>query len=42
LPRPLDLWLVNFQAPIDLEGCKLDNQHFPYINGYGYQLYHCQ
>lgn len=44
LPRPFDLWLVNFQAPIapiELDECKRDNQHFPYINGYGYQLYHC-
>jgi uncharacterized membrane protein len=42
LPRPLDVWAVNFYAPIDLASCSRNKTQFPYINGYGYQLYHCQ
>jgi uncharacterized membrane protein len=46
LPRPLDLWAVNFQAKIEFngeqQGCKLVHQPFPYINGYSYQLYRCR
>ncbi len=38
----LDVWTVNFHAKIDLPNCSLDQQEFPAINGYNYQLYHCQ
>lgn len=43
-PRPLDLWLVNFYAPVNLEGqnCTADLQLKEAVNGYDYQLYHCQ
>ena len=48
LPRPLDLWLVNFHAPVGaigrsplLNGCIADPQSFPPVNGYEYQMYHC-
>ena len=42
LPRPLDLWLVNFHAPsLEIKGCIADHRSFPYVDGYGYQLYHC-
>lgn len=41
---PLDIWLVNFHAPINLEkqNCSLDKKYFPPINGYNYQHYRCQ
>ncbi|MEH2314488.1 MAG: glycosyltransferase [Nostoc sp.] len=45
LPRPFDLWLVNFHAPIaeTVKTCvKSDTQSLPNINGYEYELYHCQ
>jgi len=42
LPRPLDLWLVNFHAPVELKGCVADPQSFPPVNGYEYQIYRCQ
>ncbi|MGD2182009.1 glycosyltransferase family 39 protein [Lusitaniella coriacea] len=41
MPRSLDLWVVNFHAPIELNDCVLDSQSFPHINGYDYKLYHC-
>lgn len=41
LPRSLDLWLINFYAPIELNDCTLDRQAFPHLDGYNYQLYHC-
>ncbi|MFP4007859.1 MAG: glycosyltransferase family 39 protein [Spirulinaceae cyanobacterium] len=41
LPRSLDLWLINFYAPIELNDCTLDRKVFPTIDGYNYQLYHC-
>ncbi|MEH1873766.1 glycosyltransferase family 39 protein [Nostoc sp.] len=45
LPRPFDLWLVNFHAPVP-EAVKIcvkpDTQSMPSINGYEYQLYHCE
>ncbi len=43
LPRPLDLWLVNFNAPVELEtrGCSIDLQPQPEVNGYQYQHYNC-
>ncbi len=44
LPRPFDLWLVNFQAPIaeEVKKCDLEKQNLPAINGYVYELYHCK
>jgi uncharacterized membrane protein len=42
LPKPMDIWVVNFKAPVKLPLCNLDSQKSPYINGYGSQLYHCQ
>lgn len=41
LPRPLDVWAVNFRVPVDLKDCLANRQSFPYINGYGYKKYHC-
>ncbi|AFZ02463.1 hypothetical protein [Calothrix sp. PCC 6303] len=44
LPRPLDLWMVNFYAdnPKTIQICEIDkNPSFPGINGYDYKLYHC-
>ncbi|MEA5513881.1 glycosyltransferase [Nodularia sp. UHCC 0506] len=44
LPRPFDLWLVNFHAPIaeEVKLCDAENQNLPAINGYVYELYHCK
>lgn len=41
LPRPLDIWTVNFKATIELNDCRVDPQSFPHINGYNYQRYKC-
>ncbi|MFQ4146494.1 glycosyltransferase [Chlorogloeopsis sp. ULAP02] len=43
LPRPLDLWLVNFFAaePEEVKNCAVETRAFPAINGYKYKLYHC-
>jgi uncharacterized membrane protein len=45
LPRPFDLWLVNFHAPV-AEAVKIcvtsNTQSLPSVDGYEYQLYHCQ
>jgi uncharacterized membrane protein len=40
--QPLDVWTVNFHAKVDLPNCVVDPQSLPGVNGYGYQLYHCQ
>ena len=40
--QPLDVWTVNFHAKVDLPNCVVDQQSFPGVNGYDYQLYHCQ
>jgi uncharacterized membrane protein len=40
-PRPLDVWTVNFFAPVNLDNCQADSQTFPYINGYGFQHHRC-
>jgi uncharacterized membrane protein len=45
LPRPLDLWLVNFPrgaSGLDAQNCFADSQSRPKVNGYNYRLYHCQ
>jgi uncharacterized membrane protein len=43
LPRPFDLWLVNFYAPKpeEIKNCVANTQPLPAVNGYEYQLYHC-
>ncbi|PLZ87751.1 glycosyltransferase [Fischerella thermalis CCMEE 5198] len=43
LPRPLDLWLVNFHAaePEAIKNCVSDTQNLPAVNGYKYKIYHC-
>ena len=45
LPRPFDLWLVNFHAPVaeTVKTCAIsDTQSLPPVDGYEYELYHCQ
>ncbi len=44
LPRPFDLWLVNFYAdkPEELDKCLQENRSLPAINGYEYKLYRCR
>ncbi len=44
LPRPFDLWLVNFHAPVaeTLKTCVSDTKSLSRVNGYEYKLYHCQ
>jgi uncharacterized membrane protein len=45
LPRPLDLWLVNFKAPVepDAPNCFAEDasQYQTSVNGYSSRLYHC-
>jgi uncharacterized membrane protein len=41
LPRPLDLWLVNFSTPLELNTCVTEANSSSQITGYQYQLYHC-
>lgn len=43
LERPLDLWLVNFRAPVNLEAqkCQVESGELPAVDGYDYQVYHC-
>ena len=43
LERPLDLWLVNFRAPVNLEAqkCQVESRVLPGVGGYEYQVYHC-
>jgi uncharacterized membrane protein len=43
MPRPLNLWLVNFHAPVELEAqnCLADSQANLSVDGYEYQVYHC-
>ncbi|BBA79448.1 glycosyl transferase family protein [cyanobacterium endosymbiont of Rhopalodia gibberula] len=42
IPYPIEVWTVNFQAPIDLKQCVVDKKKFPQVNGYSYQRYTCQ
>lgn len=44
LPRPFDLWLVNFFAdqPDELETCSRENKLLPAINGYEYKVFRCR
>ena len=41
LPRPLDLWLVNFHAPVEVSDCVGVPLSLPPVNGYEYRLYRC-
>lgn len=43
LPRPFDLWLVNFYAnePEEVKNCVADTKSLPAVNGYEYKVYHC-
>ena len=43
VPRPLDLWLVNFRTKINLESqnCSLDPKYSSYAGEYKYKLYRC-
>ncbi len=41
--QPIDLWLINFHAPVDLsQTCTRSKQFTRGVYGYQYQLYHCQ
>ncbi|MDZ7967808.1 MAG: glycosyltransferase [Nostoc sp. DedSLP03] len=45
LPRPFDLWLVNFHAPVaeTAKKCVTSNtRSLPTVDGYEYELYRCQ
>jgi uncharacterized membrane protein len=43
LSDSIDLWLVNFYAPISLPStCERDKKFTKGVYGYKYQLYHCQ
>ncbi len=42
LPRPFDLWLVNFYAPKQVDNCAQIKRRLPLINGYNYELYRCE
>ena len=42
LPRPFDLWLVNFYAPKRVDNCVQSKKRLTPINGYNYELYHCE
>lgn len=44
LPRPFDLWLVNFHAPVaeKVKECMADTKELPGIYGYDYKIYHCK
>jgi uncharacterized membrane protein len=43
LPRPLDVWLVNFHAGVDLaqQKCFALSRRLPKLDSYWYRLYHC-
>lgn len=43
LPRPFDLWAVNFAAPVEAEkvNCFLDSNYRKKVPGYSYKLYRC-
>ncbi|AFY53749.1 putative membrane protein [Rivularia sp. PCC 7116] len=42
LSRPIDLWLVNFHAPAEVNNCIADDRALPSIDGYEYKLFHCK
>ncbi|MEG4817949.1 glycosyltransferase family 39 protein [Microcoleus sp. K5-D4] len=43
LERPLDVWLVNFRVPVNLEAqkCQVESRKLQAVDGYEYQVYHC-
>ena len=41
LPKPLDLWLVNFEQEADLNKCIADSKLLPSVNGYEYTHLRC-
>ena len=43
LPKPLDVWVVNFSASVDIKalGCRKDKQSIARVSGYRYRCYHC-
>jgi uncharacterized membrane protein len=41
LPKPLDLWLVNFEQKIELNQCVPDSKLLPPVNGYKYKHLRC-
>jgi uncharacterized membrane protein len=41
LSKPLDLWLVNFYAPVKFNNCVAAPLSSPPVDGYNYQLFHC-
>lgn len=43
LPKPIDLWVVNFfpTPQPEVKGCLIDTQFRPKMNGYKHRLYHC-
>jgi uncharacterized membrane protein len=43
LERPLDVWLVNFRVAVklDQQRCQLESRDLPAVDGYSYQVYHC-
>ena len=41
LPKPLEIWAVNFNSAIELNYCNFDTKEYPYIDGYGYKKYSC-
>ncbi|MGB3641999.1 MAG: glycosyltransferase, partial [Rivularia sp. (in: cyanobacteria)] len=42
LSPPIDLWLVNFHAPAEVNNCIADDRALPNIDGYEYKLFHCE
>ncbi|GAB4466895.1 MAG: hypothetical protein OHK0037_23060 [Elainellaceae cyanobacterium] len=44
VPRPFDLWLVNWQSPKDVNqpDCAVQDIRKIWINGYSYDLYRCR
>jgi uncharacterized membrane protein len=44
LSRPLDVWVMNFSAPAELEtqNCPIDRNFTDSVPGYRYRLYHCR
>lgn len=44
LPKPLELWVVNFSASVELkaQGCIKDKQSISKVPGYRFRRYYCQ
>lgn len=41
IPKPVDLWLVNFYAPAKFNNCVAASLSASPVDGYNYQLFHC-